>query len=635
MKVITLVLLVSQLSDCANVFQKLFEWKALDYAFPSVQDKVKALLTNRFIPENNLPVGIEIWNDKLFVTVPRWRQGIPSTLNYVPLHQDGPLSPLLIPYPSWQHNEAGNCEEGLTTVYRIKADECDRLWVLDTGTFGIDTSTTNPCPYALNVFDLHTNLRLRRYELRKDDIKADTFIANIAVDVRKSCDDTFAYMSDELGYGLIVYSWDLNKSWRFEHSYFMPDPLAGDFNIGGLNFQWGEEGIFGMSLSPIQEDGFRVLYFSPLASNREFAVSTKILRDEIKVEDSYHDFVALEDRGPDSHTTARVMDENGIQFFNLIDRNAVGCWNYKLLYHPTNLGVVDRDDEEMIFPCDVKVDRNRYVWIMTDRMPNFLLSNLNYSDVNFRVFFAPIDRLIHGTPCQPRIDNNYLPLYPQGVNNNGWSIAGRVPYGHPLYGIGYPGVGSSKGNAFPGLYGNRLYPGGSPGYGQYPLGLNGNGQPPLGSSGNGESPIPLPGNGQPSIALPSNGQLPIPLPANGQPKGLLPDNGQLPIIPGNGQLAPGWTGNSLPSAGWSDKGQPPNGWSNKGQPSNGWSDKGQPISGWTNKGQIPQILLDGQGWQDKRPLPGTYYQGLLPNVSGTSTKQQLYFTLLTSKPKVG
>lgn len=125
------------------------------------------------------------------------------------------------------------------------------------------------------------------------DTNQNTFIANIAIDMGTSCEDTFAYMSDELGYGLIVYSWAKDKTWRFEHSFFMPDPLKGDFNVAGLNFQWGEEGIFGLALSPIMSDGYKTLFFGPLASEREFAVSTKILRDEKRVEDSYHDFQVL------------------------------------------------------------------------------------------------------------------------------------------------------------------------------------------------------------------------------------------------------------------------------------------------------------------------------------------------------
>lgn len=90
------------------------------------------------------------------------------------------------------------------------------------------------CPYAIHVFDLATDSVLRKYTLRPEDTNANTFIANIAIDIgSKGCEDTFLYASDELGYGLISYSWELNTSWRHHHSYLMPDPLAGDYNIGG------------------------------------------------------------------------------------------------------------------------------------------------------------------------------------------------------------------------------------------------------------------------------------------------------------------------------------------------------------------------------------------------------------------
>lgn len=403
-------------TSCVQKLQEFFEWNIIDFEYPTDSHRTNAILTGKFKPENALPVGIEIWHDKMFISVPRWREGIPATLNYVPL--DSPVkNPRLIPYPDWPSNELGNCEHGLSTVYRIKADECDRLWVLDTGTFGIDNTTQNPCPYALNIFDLRTNQRIRRYELRAEDINEDTFIANIAVDLGKTCDDAHAYFSDELGYGLIVYSFKENKSWRFSHSYFLPDPLRGDYTIDKLNFQWGEEGIFGMSLSPPQEDGSKWLYFSPLASHREFAVSTKTLKDSSKVDKSWKEFFPLNERGPNSHTTSRVMDDYGVQFFNLIDQNAIGCWNSQNPYHKKNHAVVDKDDVGLIFPADVKVDRNRNLWVISDRMSNFLLASLNYGEINFRVYFAPIDQLIKGTVCDTTPLNQYYnsKYY---VNNN-------------------------------------------------------------------------------------------------------------------------------------------------------------------------------------------------------------------------
>ncbi|XP_035902665.1 protein yellow [Anopheles stephensi] len=393
------VCLVTGSVSATQKLQERYSWQQLDFVFPNQRLKQQALARGDYVPTNGLPVGIERWENKLFVSVPRWKDGIPSTLNYIDMNQTPSGSPALIPYPDWSSNVAGDCANGLSTVYRIKADKCGRLWALDTGTVGIGNTTQQLCPYALNIWDLKTNRRLRRYELRADDTNANTFIANIAIDMGRSCDDTYAYMSDELGYGLIVYSFEQNKSWRFAHSFFFPDPLRGDFNVAGLNFQWGEEGIFGMSLTPLQADGFRTLYFSPLASHREFTVSTRILRDESKVEESFHDFQYLKERGPNSHTTSRVMSETGLQLFNLIDQNAVGCWHSSLPYSPEYHGIVDRDDVELVFPADVKIDEEEQVWVISDRMPVFLIADLDYSDVNFRIFSAPLSTLVAGTVC--------------------------------------------------------------------------------------------------------------------------------------------------------------------------------------------------------------------------------------------
>lgn len=303
------------------------------------------------------------------------------------------------------------------------ADKCGRLWVLDTGTVGIGNTTRNVCPYAVNVFDLATDRRIRRYELRPEDTNPNTFIANIAIDIGRNCEDTYAYMSDELGYGLISYSWEQNRSWRFAHSFFFPDPLRGDFNVAGLNFQWGEEGIFGMALSSIQSDGFRTLYFSPLASFREFSVSTRILRDSTRLEESYHDFNFFTDERVEGHTTSRVMSETGIMLFNLIDQNAVGCWDSATQYTPANHAVVDRDDETLVFPADVKIDETNTVWVISDRMPVFLITELDYNDINFRIFSAPLDTLVAGTACdnrqpqrQPSFSvNRFTPVQPIAV----------------------------------------------------------------------------------------------------------------------------------------------------------------------------------------------------------------------------
>lgn len=68
--------------------------------------------------------------------------------------------------------------------------------------------------------------------------------------------------------------------WTFHHNYFSFDPIHGDFNIGGVKFQW-DDGIFSVTLGPIdRQNGYRTAYFHSMASISEFSVNTKVLQNE-------------------------------------------------------------------------------------------------------------------------------------------------------------------------------------------------------------------------------------------------------------------------------------------------------------------------------------------------------------------
>lgn len=86
---ICLLLFVHVVSiSCMDQLHILYEWKQLDYQFPTEEARRQALETKEFIPENNIPMGLEIYGDRLFITVPRWRFGVPSSLNYINLKGD-------------------------------------------------------------------------------------------------------------------------------------------------------------------------------------------------------------------------------------------------------------------------------------------------------------------------------------------------------------------------------------------------------------------------------------------------------------------------------------------------------------------------------------------------------------------
>lgn len=85
----------------------------------------------------------------------------------------------------------------------------------------------------------------------------------------------------------IFYSLRDNRMWSFTHNYFHLDPLHGDFNIAGIDFQW-DDGIFSITMGPKQPDGFRTVYFHPMVSTKEYAVSAKVLRNETAASRSFH-----------------------------------------------------------------------------------------------------------------------------------------------------------------------------------------------------------------------------------------------------------------------------------------------------------------------------------------------------------
>jgi hypothetical protein len=83
--VVQLILPSSFIEAKNTKLEEVFHWNLVDFNYPDDVSRSKSIESKQFIPENNLPLGLEVWKDKLFVTVPRWKAGVPSTLNYVSL----------------------------------------------------------------------------------------------------------------------------------------------------------------------------------------------------------------------------------------------------------------------------------------------------------------------------------------------------------------------------------------------------------------------------------------------------------------------------------------------------------------------------------------------------------------------
>ncbi|XP_035912050.1 protein yellow-like [Anopheles stephensi] len=392
-----------------NVFDTVYHWKVIDFMYPSLQLRNNAIRTREFIPENNLPLGVDRFRDRLFITTPRWNPGVPATLSYLPLPAQDRSQPLM-PYPDWSYHTSPrnpDCSK-MMSVYRIQVDECDRLWVLDAGVTDTLTNLQQVCPPKIMAFDLQNDELLFTYVLPEEQVKEDSLHTNIVVDVRDGqCDDAFAYVADVWRNGITVFDMRKFKSWRTTNHLYNPNPLASDYNYQELNFQWSD-GVFGMSLAPVHRSGDRMLLFHPMSSFMEFQVPASILRNETVWEGfglAAKAFQPVGTRGRMGQSSTAGVGKNNVQFFTLVQQSGVGCWDLGKPYNRNNLGVVEKNAQKLTFPNDLKVDREpqQSLWVMSNKLPVFLYDKLDYTQTNFRVLMADARKAIENTVCDPRV----------------------------------------------------------------------------------------------------------------------------------------------------------------------------------------------------------------------------------------
>ncbi|XP_018561103.1 protein yellow [Anoplophora glabripennis] len=403
------VLLASTRGMVMDNLKVAYQWKMLDYVYPTETERQEALQSRRFFPEHNIPTGLEVFEDRLFVAIPRLRRGVAASLAYLNISEAPSNSPKLYPYPSWEaHKIRINDPPEIVSTFKIRADLCGRLWVLDSGFIDVLEPTIKQLVKPrLLIYDLRSDQLIRSYTIPDSQMyKNESGFVNIAVE-DEDCQNTFAYLADVFGPGLVVYSYKEQRSWLVKHHYFNINPVAGKMTVGGVEFM-GDEGLFGLALSGADPEGYSTLFFHPITSFDEFAVSTKVLRDEDFATNStanFHQFRRLGTRGEKGQSGASYVDKkSNVIFFASIHLNAVICWritntNYTTASHSR----VFWNNETMVYPSDIKVDADNTLWVLSNKLPVFLHAGLDYNEYNFRILNGKVAEAIKYTACDSKM----------------------------------------------------------------------------------------------------------------------------------------------------------------------------------------------------------------------------------------
>lgn len=276
------------------------------------------------------------------------------------------------------------------------------------------------------LLDLKRNGEILRYYEFPEEVAArgSNYLNKIVID---DAFGGFAYMTDNSGAdpGIVVYSKRLNRSWKIREPNSMRAARnAQEFVVNGtsLNFAIHIDGIalgpyynpdttqspnqllpFSGNRPPPQlgaqfnapqtaQNGFeRNIYYSPLSSYHLYSIPASILRDPdfARRASPREVFAAVTDVGLKvSQTDGMIMDNRGNLYYSLLKDNAIAQWNSFTPFSYENQLIIAKDDNFIQWVDGMSFDEDGYLYVVVNRLYNFVGGRLQPNEVNFRILRA-------------------------------------------------------------------------------------------------------------------------------------------------------------------------------------------------------------------------------------------------------
>lgn len=361
-------------------FQTVFEWSYINFTWNSYTQYRKAVQRRLYIPQNIMPGGIKFYRERLYIALPKFRNGVPVTLASLPKSTPRITNNLLIPYPHWNGNDDSICSN-LQSILNMEIDPNGIMYAVD----GVRMNNNNvQCPCKIVLLDLNNHgKQIQTLILSSDLCLPDGgFLNDIVVD---QSDGDFAYITDtsNIDPGILVFSRYQNRAWKIRDKTMFSQPNVRNFEIDGDRFSQLTP-VDGIALSPKLKQ--RMLFFCALMAYNLYGINTDVLKNErLCRSDSWRNMIHYIGR-KQSQTDGMMMDSKGNLYYSLVPLYGLGRWNIFENFDASE--VIYENRQTFIWTDGFGMDQHGFIYLITNWAYRYFETNYTLEfteDIRFRI----------------------------------------------------------------------------------------------------------------------------------------------------------------------------------------------------------------------------------------------------------
>ena len=253
----------------------------------------------------------------------------------------------------------------------------------------VSVQPVDKCPPKIIIYDLNAMKIVHRYVFPTTVIGPGLFYLNDVVLSFVDGKARYAFISDTLGYKLVVYDYEEDTSFTYSHSNMQAKTQYTSITIGNTTLPGVITGINGIAMSP----DYTYLYYSSVAGvglqQIETSVVTSAKGDEAQFAAAVRTIGEKTAQGD-----GMVLSENHNLYYSALGPNAIYKWEAnKDLSSDGDFGKIRLvnhaeliSDVKMEWVDTLAIADDGYLWFTTSRLHKFFSTNGVVNEPNFFVW---------------------------------------------------------------------------------------------------------------------------------------------------------------------------------------------------------------------------------------------------------